>query len=106
MITINIPNGKSKIKLFNIALVPTMFINIIVLSRATVNDIHFDLGWNLLYYLVTGETVYYTKQLGGYWALIYREPIDFLNSTQLTFLTGRYQLSQMACKLVRATALK
>ena len=66
MITINTPNRKSKIKLFNIALVPTIFINIIALSRATVNDIHFNLRRNLLYHLVTGETVCYIKQLGGY----------------------------------------
>ena len=65
-ITINTPNGKSKMKLSYIVLVPTMFINIVVLSRATVNDIHFDSGWNLLYYLVMGETVYYTKRLRGY----------------------------------------
>ena len=79
MITVDIPNGKSKMKLSYIALVPTMFINIIALLRATANNIHFDLGRNLLYYLVTGETVYYTKRLGGHWALIYREPINSLN---------------------------
>ena len=44
MITVNIPNGKSKMKLSNIALVPTMFTNIIVLLRATANDIHFNSG--------------------------------------------------------------
>ena len=77
-------------KLSNIALVPTIFINIIALLRATINDIHFNLKRNLLYYLVTGKTVYYTKQLGGYWVLIYRKPIDFIDLTQLTFLTGRY----------------
>ena len=66
MITINTPNGKLKIKLSNIALVPTIFINIIVLSKATENDIHFNLGRNLLYYLATGETVCYIKQLGGH----------------------------------------
>ena len=44
MITINTPNGKSKMKLSYIVLVPTMFINIIVLSKATANDIHFDSG--------------------------------------------------------------
>jgi len=53
-------------KLSHIALVPTFFINIIALLRATDNDIYFDLGWNVLYYLVTSETVYYTKQLGGH----------------------------------------
>jgi len=53
-------------KLSHIALVPTIFINIITLLRATNNDIHFDLGQNLLYYLVTGEIVYYAKQLGGH----------------------------------------
>jgi hypothetical protein len=53
-------------KLSNIALVLTMFTNIVVLSRATVNDIHFDLGRNLLYHLATGEIVYYIKQLGGH----------------------------------------
>ena len=58
-----------------------MFINIIALSRATVNDIHFDLGQNLLYCLATGEIVYYAKQLGGHWVLIYREPIDSLDLT-------------------------
>ena len=81
MITINIPNGKSKIKLSNIALVPTIFINIIVLLRATANNIHFDLKQNLLYRLAMGETVYYIKQLGGYWVLIYKKPIDFLDLT-------------------------
>jgi hypothetical protein len=53
-------------KLSYVALVPTIFINIIALLRATDNDIHFDLGRNILYRLVTGETVYYTKRLGGY----------------------------------------
>ena len=66
MITINTPNRKLKIKLSEVALGPTIFINIVVLLRATVNDIHFNSGRNLLYYLVMGETVYYTKQLGGY----------------------------------------
>ena len=61
MITINTPNRKLKIKLFNIALVLTIFINIVALLRATVNDIHFNLGQNLLYYLAIGEIVYYTK---------------------------------------------
>ena len=53
-------------KLSHVALVPTMFINIVALLRATNNDIHFDLGRNLLYYLVTGEIVCYAKRLGGY----------------------------------------
>ena len=66
-------------KLSDIALVLTIFTNIVVLLRATVNDIHFDLGRNLLYYLAMGKTVYYTKRLGGYWVLIYRKPINFLN---------------------------
>jgi len=48
-------------KLSYIALVPTIFINIIALLRATDNNIHFNLGRNLLYHLVTGEIVYYTK---------------------------------------------
>ena len=61
MITINTPNRKSKMKLFNIALVPTIFINIVVLLKVTVNDIHFNLEWNLLYYLEIGKTVYYIK---------------------------------------------
>jgi hypothetical protein len=43
-----------------------MFTNIVALLRAIDNDIHFDLGWNLLYRLVTGETVYYAKRLGGH----------------------------------------
>ena len=87
MITINTPNGKSKMKLSDVALVPTMFINIVVLLRATVNDIHFNLERNLLYHLVTGKTVYYTKQLGGHWVLIYKKPINSLDLlTQSTFL--------------------
>ena len=61
MITINRLNRKLKMKLFNIALVLTIFINIVVLLKATANDIHFDLGQNLLYYLVIGETVCYIK---------------------------------------------
>ena len=68
-------------KLFDIALVLTIFINIIVLLKATANDIHFNLGQNLLYHLATGKTVYYIKQLRGHWALIYKEPIDSLNLT-------------------------
>ena len=58
---INTPNRKVKIKPFNIALVLTIFTNIVVLLRATVNDIYFNLRQNLLYYLVIGETVYYIK---------------------------------------------
>ena len=42
MITIDILNKKSKMKLFDVVLVLTIFINIIVLLRATVNNIHFD----------------------------------------------------------------
>ena len=53
-------------KLSYIALVPTIFINIIALLRATNNDIYFNLGQNLLYRLVTGEIIYYARQLGGY----------------------------------------
>jgi hypothetical protein len=68
-------------KLSYIALVPTMFTNIIALLRATDNDIYFDLGRNLLYRLATGEIVYYIKRLGGYWALIHREPTPTLDST-------------------------
>ena len=74
-------------KLSYIALVPTIFTNIIALLRATNNNIHFNLratnnnihfnlGRNLLYCLVTGETVCYAKQLGGHWALMHREPIS------------------------------
>jgi hypothetical protein len=48
-------------KLSYIALVPTIFINIVALLRAIDNDIHFNLGRNLLYRLATGEIVYYTK---------------------------------------------
>ena len=84
-----------------------MFTNIIALSRATDNDIHFDLGRNLLYRLATGETVCYTKRLGGHWTLMYREPIPTLDLiTQSTFLLRRYQLSRMARKLVGAIATK
>jgi hypothetical protein len=53
-------------KLSYIALAPTFFINIVALSRATNNDIHFDLGRNLLYHLATGKTVCYAKRLGGH----------------------------------------
>jgi len=65
-ITINTPTGKSKMKLSYIALAPTFFINIVALLRATNNDIHFNLGWNVLYYLATSKIVCYTKQLGGH----------------------------------------
>jgi hypothetical protein len=68
-------------KLSYVVLVPTIFINIVALLRATNNDIYFDLGRNLLYCLATGKTVCYVKQLGGYWALIYREPIPTLDLT-------------------------
>ena len=61
-------------KLSYIALVPTIFINIVALLRATDNDIYFDLGRNLLYRLATGEIVYYIKRLGGHWALMHRQP--------------------------------
>ena len=65
-ITINTPTRKSKIKLSYIALAPTFFTNIIALLRATNNDIHFNLGRNMLYRLATSKTVYYAKQLGGH----------------------------------------
>ena len=52
-------------KLSHIVLVPTIFINIVALLRATNNDIYFDLGQNLLYHLVTGKIVYYVKRLGA-----------------------------------------
>ena len=74
-------------KLSHIALVPTIFINIIVLLRATNNNIYFNLGRNILYCLATGKIVYYVKQLGGYWILMYREPINSLELTKLVFLT-------------------
>ena len=48
-ITVNTPTRKLKMKLSYIALVLRFFINIIVLLRATNNNIHFDLGRNLLY---------------------------------------------------------
>ena len=70
-------------KLSYVALVPTIFINIIALSRATNNDIHFDSGRNLLYQLATGKIICYAKQLGGHWALMHREPTP-LNSLNLT----------------------
>jgi len=76
-------------RLSYIALVPTMFTNIIALLRATDNDIYFDLGRNLLYCLATSEIVCYTKRLGGHWVLMHREPtLDLL--TQSTFLIGRF----------------
>jgi len=66
-----------------------MFINIIALLRAIDNDIHFNLGRNLLYCLVTNEIVYYAKRLGGHWALMHREPtLDLI--TQSTFLIRRH----------------
>jgi len=49
------------------------------LLRATDNDIYFNLGRNLLYCLATSKIVYYIKQLGGHYALIYREPINTLD---------------------------
>ena len=58
-ITVNTPNGKSKMKLSKVALVLTIFTNIIVLLRVTTNDTYFNLKQNLLYYLVTGEIVYF-----------------------------------------------
>ena len=64
-ITINIPNKKLKMKLSYVVLVPTIFINIIALLRATNNNIYFNLGRNLLYYLATSEIVCYAKRLGG-----------------------------------------
>jgi len=53
-------------KLSHIALVPTIFTNIIALLRATNNDIHFNLGRNLLYRLAISKIVCYIKQLGGH----------------------------------------
>ncbi len=53
-------------KLSYIVLAPTFFINIVALLRATDNDIHFNSGWNILYWLVIGETVCYAKWLGGH----------------------------------------
>ena len=70
-------------KLSHVALVPTIFTNIVALLRATNNDIHFDLGRNLLYHLATGEIVYYARRLGGHWALMHREPTP-LNTLDLT----------------------
>jgi len=68
-------------KLSYIALAPTFFINIVALLRATNNDIHFNLGRNVLYRLATSKTVYYEKRLGGYWALMHREPKNTLDLT-------------------------
>ena len=69
-----------------------MFTNIVALSRATDNDIHFDSGRDVLYRLATGETVCYAKRLGGHWALMHREPTSTLDSTQSIFSTSkRYQ---------------
>ena len=101
------PTRKLKLKLSHIALASTFFINIVALLRATNNDIHFDLGQNLLYRLVTGETVYYIRRLGGHWALMYREPINTLDLNQSTFLTSkRFQPSRMAYKPVGVIATK
>ena len=61
-------------KLSHIALIPTIFINIIALLRATDNNIHFNLGRNLLYRLATSKIVCYIKQLGGHWTLMHRQP--------------------------------
>jgi hypothetical protein len=77
-------------KLSYVALVPTIFINIVALLRATNNNIHFDLGRNVLYHLVTSKTVCYARRLGGYWALIYREPMNTLDLNQSTFLLRRH----------------
>jgi len=53
-------------KLSYVAFVPTFFTNVIALSRAAANDIHFNLGRNLLYQLATGEIVCYANRLGGH----------------------------------------
>jgi len=79
-------------RLSYIALVPTIFINIIALLKATNNDIHFDLRQDMLYHLATGETVCYAKQLGGHWALMHREPTSTLDSTQSIFSTSKRYL--------------
>jgi hypothetical protein len=60
-ITVDTPTRKSKMKLSHVALAPTFFINIVVLLRATDNDIYFNSGRNLLYYLKTSETVCHIK---------------------------------------------
>jgi len=78
-ITVNTPTGKLKMKLSYVALAPTFFINIVALLRATNNDIYFNLGRNVLYRLATSKTVYYTKQLGGHWVLMHREPKNTLD---------------------------
>jgi hypothetical protein len=79
-------------KLSHIALVPTIFTNIVALLRATDNDIHFNSGQNLLYRLATSETVCYIRRLGGHWALMRREPTNSLESTKSVFSTfKRYQ---------------
>ena len=49
IITVDTPTGKSKMKLSHIVLASTFFTNIVALSRATDNDIHFNLGQNILY---------------------------------------------------------
>ena len=91
-IAVDTPPGKLKIVLSYVALVPTVSINIIALSRATANDIHFNSGRNLLYYLTTGKTVCYTKRLEGHWVLMHKEPTNSLNSTKSAFLTfKKYQ---------------
>ena len=93
--------------LSHVALAPTFFTNIVALSRATDNNIHFNSGRNILYQLATGETVCYAKRLGGYWALMHREPTNTLESTHSTFSTStlkRYQPSRMAHKPIGATA--
>ena len=72
-ITVNTPTRKLKIKLSYVALVPTIFINIIALLRATNNNVYFDLGRNLLHRLATSEIVCYIKQLGGHQILMYRQ---------------------------------
>jgi len=81
-------------KLSHVAFIPTFFTNVIALSRAAANDIHFNSGQNLLYRLATSETVCYANRLGGYWALMHREPTNTLESNQSTFLTlKRFQPS-------------
>ena len=56
------------------ALAPSFLINIIALLKATNNNIHFNLGRNLLYRLATSKIVCYIKQLGGHWTLMHRQP--------------------------------
>ena len=48
-------------KLSYIALVLTIFVNIVALLRATNNDIYFNLGRNLLYRLATSKIVCYAR---------------------------------------------